>query len=123
MQRIPIGRAAPGMILAQTVVNDKGQPLATQGSELTVSLIERLDRHGASQITVEGHPVIVPGEPLPDPDKVRLDVERAFIKHRKNDVMLRFKEMILRHRVAHAEASLAEIQAELARRGGSGGAD
>jgi hypothetical protein len=111
MQRIPLEHAAPGMRLAKTVENESGQTLLPQGTDLTEDLIERLTQMRVKRIAVEGHPVNLPDQKPPDPEKIRLDTERAFIRLRDDPVMVELKEMTLRARLAHAEEVLAEMSA------------
>ncbi|MBN1478350.1 hypothetical protein JXA47_16460 [Candidatus Sumerlaeota bacterium] len=117
MQRIPLEHAAPGMRLAKTVENESGQTLLPQGTELTEDLIERMGRMRVKRIAVEGHPVNLPGQKPPDPEKIRLDIERAFIRLRDDPTMMELKEMVMRSRLTHAEEVLAEMRA------GAGGAE
>lgn len=121
MQRIPLEHAAPGMRLAKTVENESGQTLLPQGTELTEELIERLTRMRVTRIAVEGHPVNLPNQKPPDPEKIRLDIERAFIRLRDDPTMMELKEMVLRSRLTHAEEVLAEMRAAEEREGEQGG--
>lgn len=57
MQKIPLQRAEPGMVLAKAVENDRGMTLYGAGTELTESAIARLAGMEIQRITVEGHPV------------------------------------------------------------------
>ena len=57
MQRIRIDQAAAGMVLARKVENAKGMILCGDGTVLTDTLLERLERSGVSHLTVEGRPV------------------------------------------------------------------
>lgn len=57
MQKIPLKRAQPGMILATPVHRDDGLVLVGPGAELTESILNRLMLSGIPTITVQGHPV------------------------------------------------------------------
>jgi hypothetical protein len=57
MQKVPITLAAPGMVLAKPIMNDKGMPLCAEGTSLTESLIDRLRAMNITAITVKGHPL------------------------------------------------------------------
>lgn len=57
MQKLSINDIKPGMVLAKPVMNDKGMPLCTEGTELTDKLIDRLREMNISTLTVKGHPV------------------------------------------------------------------
>lgn len=62
MQQILSGQAKEGMVLAKDVELEDGRVLCGKGTMLTVSLIDRLLKMDISNITVEGHPVVVEGE-------------------------------------------------------------
>lgn len=62
MQRIPIKLAAAGMKLAKEAATPEGQVLCGAGTDLTEELISRLAKQGVLVLTVEGHPVRLPGE-------------------------------------------------------------
>jgi len=62
VQRLPLSLAAPGMKLAREVATPEGKVLCGPGLELTEDLITRLERSGIGVVTVEGHPVRLPGE-------------------------------------------------------------
>ena len=86
MQRIPIKLARSGMILAKEAVTPEGQVLCGPGTELNEDLISRLSRQGILTLTVDGHPVKLPGEKgLSERLK---DIETRFSKV-KNDPVLR----------------------------------
>jgi hypothetical protein len=112
MQRISLEQAAPGMVLAKPVVNERGQTLVAEKTPITEALIERLRSFNVHRIAVEGHPVAIPGEKPPDPAQIKLDVERAFIRTRGDETMERLKEIVLRHRLAQAGAILEEMAKE-----------
>ncbi len=57
MQKIPLKLAAPGMKLAKSVSNKRGMTLCGEGTELTESIIDRMNEMEVKRITVEGHPV------------------------------------------------------------------
>jgi hypothetical protein len=65
MQRIPISLATQGMVVARPIPNiddPTGMPVCGKGVELTESLINRLRDRGVQALSVEGHPVEIPGE-------------------------------------------------------------
>lgn len=65
MQKIPISLAAPEMVLGRDVFrNDSpaGIPICGRGTELTASLLSRLQQMGVQSIYVEGHPVWQEGD-------------------------------------------------------------
>jgi hypothetical protein len=65
MQKIPIDLAREGMVLASDVFHPGGGgnlPVCGKGIILTGPLIERMTRMEVRTISIEGHPVEVPGE-------------------------------------------------------------
>ena len=62
MQRILMGQAGPGMILAKEILNPEGLVLCGAGTALSEALIERLAGMDVVDVTVEGHPVNIEGE-------------------------------------------------------------
>ncbi len=92
MQRIPLKLAKPGMITARDVTDDDGKILCGVGLELTGEFIERLGRMGVSSVTVEGHPVRMPGEKSLK-EKIR-DLEHRFSKVRGDPVLRALMKLI-----------------------------
>ncbi len=62
MQRLPIKLATAGMKLAKEASTPEGQVLCGPGTMLTETLLLRLAKAGIHTVTVEGHPVRMPGE-------------------------------------------------------------
>jgi len=62
VQRLPIKYAKPGMVLAKEAVTEDGMVLCGPGTELDAAIISRFQKAGLEAITVEGHPVRLPGE-------------------------------------------------------------
>ncbi len=62
MQQILSGQAEEGMILAQDVMVSEDRILCGKGTVLTAALLARLIKMDIMHVTVEGHPVDVPGE-------------------------------------------------------------
>lgn len=61
MQKIPVNLARPGMVLDKPVLRDNGLVLVAQGTEISQSLLDRLENMGVEWITVEGSPVDMEG--------------------------------------------------------------
>jgi hypothetical protein len=57
MQKIPLNLARPGMKLGKPVLRDNGLVLVAENTELTESLLQRLNRMDISTLTVQGNPV------------------------------------------------------------------
>ena len=57
MQKIPLEKAAEGMILDKPIVRGNGVVLMGEGTELNEQLIERLKSLDIAKITVKGQPL------------------------------------------------------------------
>ncbi len=57
MQRIPLTKATPGMVLAEPVSRSDGLIFVGAGLELTEAIIARISATGAGTIVVEGNPL------------------------------------------------------------------
>lgn len=76
MQNIPITLAAEGMVLAKEIKSSddpSSMTICGKGVKLTESLINRLQSMGIQSVTVEGHPVKMPGEATLDEMLAGLD--------------------------------------------------
>lgn len=65
MQKIPLNLATAEMVLARDIFkNDSptGMPICGKGTELSDSLISRLQQMGVQSLYVEGHPVWQEGD-------------------------------------------------------------
>lgn len=57
MQKISLSLAKPGMALAKPILRDNGLVLVAENTELSESLLARLERMEIDTVTVQGHPV------------------------------------------------------------------
>jgi hypothetical protein len=57
MQKIPLKKAAEGMILAKPIVRGNGVILMGKGVELNKQLIEKLNGLDITKVTVKGRPL------------------------------------------------------------------
>ena len=57
MQKIPVDKAAEGMVLAKPVAKENGVVLMGEGTELSDRIIERLLDIDIKTIVVKGHPL------------------------------------------------------------------
>jgi hypothetical protein len=113
LQKIPLSLARPGMALARPVLRDNGMVLVAEGTELTESLLARLEGIGVASLVVQGEAVAAPGASggLSWSDRAgRLD--HLFRRHGQNSFMLQFKELVRRFMVAKAAAEGAEEPGE-----------
>ncbi|MES3025353.1 MAG: hypothetical protein V4857_27575 [Pseudomonadota bacterium] len=80
-QHLPLAELRPGMILADTLLDQQGQVLLVQGAVLTEATIALMPRHG-----IELLPITIAGAPAPEaPDRAAL-ARRLDHLFRRNDI-------------------------------------
>ena len=94
MQQILSAQAREGMVLAKDVMTPEGRVLCGKGTALTAGLLDRLARMDIVHVTVEGHPVKVPGEKSLK-EELR-DVEDRFSNVTKIPPLMYIKKRIVR---------------------------
>ncbi len=57
MQKIPLSYAKPGMVLAKAIKRKDGTVLIGQDTEVTETIINRLEKMDVNEIVVQGEPV------------------------------------------------------------------
>nr|MBF0222478.1 hypothetical protein [Desulfobulbaceae bacterium] len=62
MQQILSAQAKEGMVLAKDVMTPESRVLCGKGTVLSTTLLDRLEKMDIVHVTVEGHPVELPGE-------------------------------------------------------------
>ncbi len=81
MQKIPLNLAKAGMKLAKPILRDNGLVLVAENTELSESLLERLERMDVAMVTVQGNPVDLGGGGT-NPYTIRIErLEHLFRKH------------------------------------------
>ncbi len=80
------------MKLEKEAITPEGQVLCGAGTELTAELVLRLEKQGVSVLTVEGHPVTLPGEKSLN-ERLR-DLEYRFSKVKEDPVLKAVKKLI-----------------------------
>jgi len=93
MQKVPINLVLPGMVLAKPVLNEQGMPLCAEGTELTVTLIDRLKRMNVSFLTLKGNPVDMGGMVKSVDEKIR-EMRDRFARVQGNPIMDRIRDAI-----------------------------
>lgn len=92
MQKIPLNLARPGMVLAKPVLRDNGLVLVAENTELSESLLQRLERMDIETITVQGHPVDL-GDGGENTYAQRMSrLEHLFRRHGQDAWMLKVRE-------------------------------
>lgn len=94
MQKVPITRASPGMILAKPVMGDKGLPLCAEGTELTEKLIDRLRAMNVPSVTVRGRP-LASGAPEKTADERAREIEERFVRVTGDPLMDKVRDAVV----------------------------
>ncbi|PTN38705.1 hypothetical protein [Desulfonatronum sp. SC1] len=125
MQKIPLNLAKPGMKLAKPILRENGLVLVAENTELSDSLLERLERMDVTMITVQGNPVDL-GEGGENPYAIRVErLEHLFRKHDDDPWMVKLRIHLKDYfllKAASAAAVAAPEQAESAGQTEQGGA-
>lgn len=91
MQKIPLNLAKPGMKLAKPILRENGLVLVAENTELSESLLERLERMEVAMITVQGNPVDLGGGGK-NPYTIRIErLEHLFRKHGDDPWMVKLR--------------------------------
>lgn len=93
MQRVPLSKVKPGMVLARAITNEKGMPLCAEGAELSDAIIERLRRMNVDVVTLKGHPVDLGGEVKTRDERIQ-EMEARFVRVADDPLMERLKNAI-----------------------------
>ncbi len=116
MQRIPLKLAKAGMKLAKPVEKDNGMVLMAEGTELTDSLLSRLDGMDIESVVVKGNPVDLDGASgeATSYDKRIERMDHLFRKHQADPYMMKLKQGLKQYfkLKAAAEAAAAKAEAE-----------
>ncbi|THB64474.1 MAG: hypothetical protein D6E12_14775 [Desulfovibrio sp.] len=116
MQKIPLNLAKEGMVLAKPVLRDNGLVLVAQGTELSSSLLERLERMDVDKVVVEGNPVDLDGAAGGTEYTTRIErLDHLFRKFQADPWMNQLKEDLRNYfqvKAAAQAAALAEQEAE-----------
>ena len=103
MRRLYLSEAAPGDVIAEPVVNDRGMVILPRGAELTAPVIGRLQKMNVTVIVVEGDD---PNAPPPKTlDELLADLDARFEGVEDVPLMMEIKEIAREHLVARKEES------------------
>lgn len=95
MQKIPLNLAKPGMVLDKPILRNNGQILVAQGTEISESLLSRLENMGISAVTVQGNPVEMEGVTPPKTYQQRIDeLDHLFRRYNDDKWMSKMKSFI-----------------------------
>ena len=95
VQNLALKYLAEGMVVAKPVSNDKGMVLLAAGTELTASLIERIEKMKVTRVAVEGHPVDLPGQESMSPEERLAQLDQAFSRVTEEPHMMALKEVFV----------------------------
>ncbi|SDB49784.1 hypothetical protein SAMN05660653_02443 [Desulfonatronum thiosulfatophilum] len=108
MQKIPLNLAREGMTLAKPILRDNGLVLVAENTELTGSLLERLERMEIAMVTVQGNPVDLGSGGGENPYSIRAGrLDRLFRKHADDPWMQKNKEHLKNYFLLKAASALA----------------
>ena len=86
--------AAAGMVLEKPVLRDNGQVLVGSGTELTESLLARLEKMEVEWLTVQGNPVNMEGMGTSSyQDRIKA-LDKIFRQHEQDPWMMKMKKFL-----------------------------
>ena len=106
MQKIPVDKAAKGMILAKPIVRENGVVLMGEGTELNDLLIEKLKDLDIKKIAVKGRPVDIGGGEEKTLEQLYAELEERFSMVSSDKLCNQIKEFIkkdIKRRKAESE--------------------
>jgi hypothetical protein len=102
MRRVPIADVQPGQKLARAITNASGVVMVQPGSELTSSLIERLQSIGVDSVVIAANPEERGAGPSLE-ERVR-ELDARFAGHEQDDWMMGLKDIVARQLGAGRDA-------------------
>jgi hypothetical protein len=90
--RVAITDLKPGMKLGKPIQNDSGMVLLPEGTELTLSIIDRIDAMGISSVLIQGKKV-----PLKPKEELLEEVNERFKKTENERHMDLIKRLTIEH--------------------------
>ena len=101
MRRLYLSEAAPGDVIAEPVVNERGMVILPKGAELTPPVIGRLQKMNVTDIVVEGDD---PNAPPPKTlEELLQDLDDRFQGLDQHSVMMEIKAISREHLVARQD--------------------
>ena len=114
MQRIKVEQSEPGMVIAHPIETPNGQVLCAKSTELTETLVERLEKIEITHVFVEGHPVD-DGKPRKSLEEELSALEQRFKSVADNKLMSALKMIVQKHLKDKHRRELEEEAEEIAR--------
>jgi hypothetical protein len=111
MQKIPLNLAKPGMMLAKPMARENGVVIMAEGTELTDSLIYRLENMKIDHIVVKGNPVDMGSASISAQERIKR-MDHLFRMHGKNVWMGKVKGFLKRYFALKASQEAAALAAE-----------
>ena len=117
MQRIPLRLAQAGMVLEKPILRDNGLVLIAEGSELSDTVLRRLESMNVETIVVKGNPVDMEGMGGGTSFSQRAErMDHLFRKYKADPFMLRLKDRLKEYFNLKAAAQAAQEAEEAAAR-------
>jgi len=86
--------AGAGMVLEKPVLRNNGQVLVGSGTELTESLLDRLEKMEVEWLTVQGNPVNMEGMGTSSyQDRIKA-LDKIFRQHKQDPWMMKMKKFL-----------------------------
>lgn len=110
MQKIPLNLTKPGMKLAKPILRENGLVLVAENTELSESLLERLERMDVAMVTVQGNPVDLGGGGK-NPYTIRIErLEHLFRKHGDDPWMAKLQTHLKEYFLLKAASATAVVE-------------
>jgi hypothetical protein len=93
MQRIPLEKAKPGMVVAKPVANDTGVVLIGAGTELTEAAIEKLKGLEIPCVIIKGRPLDT-GTPEKPLEQLFAELDERFTLVAGDKLCMQIRDMI-----------------------------
>jgi hypothetical protein len=93
MQKIPVSKAAAGMVLARPVTRESGVVLMGEGTELTALMIEKLRELEILNICVKGRPLDLGGDDVPL-EQLLHELDERFSTTKADKLCQQIKELV-----------------------------
>lgn len=106
MQKIPLNLAKPGMVLGKPVARENGVVIMADGTELTDSLIFRLENMKIDRIVVKGNPVDMGNASAGAAERIK-QLDYLFRMHGQDLWMCKVKGFLKRYFAFKASSEMA----------------
>ena len=98
------------MRLAKPIISNNGRVLCGEGTELSDSLISRLENLGVEGVTVEGFPVSMPGAEEKSTEDLIAELEERFKRVHSDNILMKIKEIFKKQLIEQEEEKKAYLE-------------